>query len=192
MKKIILATGNMHKKSEFADMLPGVEILTLKDLDKPIEIIEDGTTFEENALIKARAVHEATGLPVLADDSGLEVDALDGGPGVYSARWMGEDTSYTVKNARLIELTEGKEKTARYVCVIAYVDENGQEYTYRGTVEGEIARTPVGSHGFGYDPVFYYPPFGTTLGNVPESQKHEISHRGIALRQFMKDKGASL
>ena len=192
MKKIILATGNMHKKSEFADMLPGVEVLTLKDLDAPVEIIEDGKTFEENALIKARAVHKATGLPVIADDSGLEVDALDGAPGVYSARWMGEDTSYDIKNAKLIELTEGKEKTARYVCVIAFVDENGEEYTCRGTVEGEIARRPEGTHGFGYDPVFWYPPFGTTLANVPESRKHEISHRGKALRQFLKDKGSVL
>lgn len=192
MKEMILATGNEHKAREFREMLPGVRILTLKDLSTPISIVEDGTTFEENALIKARAVHEATGMAALADDSGIEVDALGGKPGVHSARWMGEDTPYDIKNAKLMELTRGKDRTARYVCAIAFVDEEGKEYECRGTVEGEIARAPEGTGGFGYDPVFFYPPFGTTLANVTEEQKHEVSHRGNALKQFLRDMGDRL
>lgn len=192
MKEMILATGNEHKAREFREMLPGVRILTLKDLSTPISIVEDGTTFEENALIKARAVHEATGMAALADDSGIEVDALGGKPGVHSDRWMGEDTPYDIKNAKLMELTRGKDRTARYVCAIAFVDEEGKEYVCRGTVEGEIARAPEGTGGFGYDPVFFYPPFGTTLANVTEEQKHEVSHRGNALKQFLRDMGDRL
>ena len=119
MKEIILATGNAHKAHEFRDMLPNVRILTLKDLPQPVTIVEDGETFEENALKKARAVYEATGKAAMADDSGIEVDALGGQPGVHSARWMGEETPYDIKNARLIELTEGRPKTARYVCAVA-------------------------------------------------------------------------
>lgn len=192
MKQIILATGNEHKAREFREMLPNIQILTLKDLDTSLTIVEDGTTFEENALKKARAVHEATGKAALADDSGIEVDALDGKPGVHSARWMGEETPYEIKNAKLIDLTEGKDKTARYVCAIAYVDADGQEYVCRGTVEGEIARKPEGAGGFGYDPVFYYPPFGTTLADVSEDRKHSVSHRGKALQKFLTDMGDRL
>jgi len=192
MKEIILATGNAHKAHEFMEMLPNVRILTLKDLPQPVTIVEDGETFEENALKKARAVYEATGKAAMADDSGIEVDALGGQPGVHSARWMGEETSYDIKNARLIELTEGRPKTARYVCAIAYVDEKGNEYVNRQTVEGEIARAPRGDNGFGYDPVFYYPPFGTTLAAVSEDRKNSISHRAKALKQFLADMGDRL
>lgn len=189
MREIILATGNEHKAREFREMLPDVKILTLSDLETPVEIVEDGTTFEENALIKARTVYEATGKAAMADDSGIEVDALEGKPGVHSARWMGEDTSYEIKNRKLIELTEGKDPTARYVCAIAYVDEDGNEYVCRGTVEGEIARTPQGSGGFGYDPVFWYPPFGQTLADVSEERKNSVSHRASALKKFLAEMG---
>ena len=192
MKEIILATGNAHKAHEFRDMLPNVRILTLKDLPQPVTIVEDGETFEENALKKARAVYEATGKAAMADDSGIEVDALGGQPGVHSARWMGEETPYDIKNARLIELTEGRPKTARYACALAYVDEKGNEYVNRQTVEGEIARAPRGDNGFGYDPVFYYPPFGTTLAAVSEDRKNSISHRAKALKQFLADMGDRL
>lgn len=187
MKQILLATGNEHKKEEFQQMMPDIQILTLKDLEVPVEIIEDGMTFEENALIKARAAHKASGLPAMADDSGLEVDSLDGFPGIHSARWMGEQTSYEEKNAALINLVKDKDRTARYVCAIAYIDENGKEYVCRGTIEGEIAPRPAGNHGFGYDPIFYYPPFGKTLAEVPETKKHSVSHRGKALHTFLKD-----
>ena len=121
-----------------------------------------------------------------------EVDALGGQPGVHSARWMGEETPYDIKNARLIELTEGRPKTARYVCALAYVDEKGNEYVNRQTVEVEIARAPRGDNGFGYDPVFYYPPFGTTLAAVSEDRKNSISHRAKALKQFLADMGDRL
>ena len=163
-----------------------VEIKSFKDLKEPIDIVEDGKTFEENALIKARALYERVHEPVFADDSGLEVDAMDKAPGVYSARFMGEDTSYAIKNDFILRQVEGKTRTARYVCAIAYVD-GSEERVYRGEVEGEISEKPIGSNGFGYDPIFYYPPYQTTLANVSDEKKHAISHRGIALRRFLED-----
>lgn len=159
----------------------------LKDLDKTLDIIEDGKTFEENALIKARALFNEIHEPVISDDSGLEVDAMNKEPGVHSARWMGEDTSYTIKNQAIIDAVKGKDKTARFVCVIAYIDQNGQEHTYRGTIEGQINDEIVGENGFGYDPIFYYPPFKTTTANVSEEMKNKVSHRGKALEAFLKD-----
>jgi XTP/dITP diphosphohydrolase len=189
MKTIWLASSNAHKAEEFAAMLPGVQIKTMKDLPQQIDIVEDGTTFEENAMIKARALYNVLHEPVIADDSGLETDCLNGGPGVYSARWMGEDTSYEIKNAKLIELSENTSRKAQYVCVIAWIDEEGNESLYRGECKGEIARAPLGTNGFGYDPIFYYPPYQTTLANVSEEQKNAISHRGKALKLFLEDWG---
>lgn len=190
MKKIWIATGNAHKVEEFQKMLgPHVQVCSLKDLDQPIEMKEDGKTFEENALIKARSLYNALHEPVISDDSGLEVDAMDKAPGVYSARWMGENTSYDIKNEAIIQAVEGKTRSARFVCVIAYIDENGKEYTYRGTIEGEINDKILGKNGFGYDPIFYYPPYGTTLANVDDEMKNAVSHRGKALRLFMEDWG---
>lgn len=186
-KKVWIATSNAHKLEEFQEMLGAdVEIKSFKDLKEPIDIVEDGKTFEENALIKARALYERVHEPVFADDSGLEVDAMDKAPGVYSARFMGEDTSYAIKNDFILRQVEGKTRTARYVCAIAYVDES-EERVYRGEVEGEISEKPIGSNGFGYDPIFYYPPYQTTLANVSDEKKHAISHRGIALRRFLED-----
>ncbi len=186
-KKVWIATSNAHKLEEFQEMLGAdVEIKSFKDLKEPIDIVEDGKTFEENALIKARALYERVHEPVFADDSGLEVDAMDKAPGVYSARFMGEDTSYAIKNDFILRQVEGKTRTARYVCAIAYVD-GSEERVYRGEVEGEISEKPVGSNGFGYDPIFYYPPYQTTLANVSDEKKHAISHRGIALRRFLED-----
>lgn len=191
MKEMILATGNEHKAREFREMLPGVRILTLKDLSTPISIVEDGTTFEENALIKARAVHEATGMAALADDSGIEVDALGGKPGVHSARWMGEDTPYDIKNAKLMELTRGKTgqpvmsvrlplwmKRARNMCAEARLKEKLPGHL-RELADSAMIR-------------FSLSPFGTTLANVTEEQKHEVSHRGNALKQFLRDMGDRL
>lgn len=188
MKTIWIATSNLHKVEEFKTMFgKDVCVKCLKDLDKTLDIIEDGKTFEENALIKARALFNEIHEPVISDDSGLEVDAMNKEPGVHSARWMGEDTSYTIKNQAIIDAVKGKDKTARFVCVIAYIDQNGQEHTYRGTIEGQINDEIVGENGFGYDPIFYYPPFKTTTANVSEEMKNKVSHRGKALEAFLKD-----
>ncbi len=188
MKTIWIATSNLHKVEEFKTMLgKDVCVKCLKDFDKTLDIIEDGKTFEENALIKARALFNEIHEPVISDDSGLEVDAMNKEPGVHSARWMGEDTSYTIKNQAIIDAVKGKDKTARFVCVIAYIDQNGQEHTYRGTIEGQINDKIVGENGFGYDPIFYYSPFKTTTANVSEEMKNKVSHRGKALEAFLKD-----
>lgn len=164
----------------------GYTIKSCLDLDEPVEIDETGTTFEENSLIKARTLHEMFHTAVMADDSGLAVDAMDGAPGVYSARFMGHDTSYTVKNNAIIEAVKGKPRGAQFVCAIAYVEEDGTEHVFKGVVEGEIAETIIGEHGFGYDPIFYYPPYGTTLANVSDEMKNAVSHRGRALKQCVE------
>ncbi|MDD7467728.1 MAG: RdgB/HAM1 family non-canonical purine NTP pyrophosphatase [Floccifex porci] len=187
MKTIWIATSNQHKVEEFKKMLPEYNVKCLKDLDQKIEIIENGTTFEENAICKAKSLYDVLHQPVISDDSGIEVDAMDKKPGVYSARWMGENTSYEIKNQAIIDAVKGKVKTARYVCVIAYIDEMGNAHTYRGEVEGLIHSCPVGENGFGYDPIFYYPPFHTTLANVSDEMKNSISHRGKALELFLED-----
>ena len=132
MKTIWIATSNQHKVEEFKKMLPEYNVKCLKDLDQKIEIIENGTTFEENAICKAKSLYDVLHQPVISDDSGIEVDAMDKKPGVYSARWMGENTSYEIKNKAIIDAVKGKVKTARYVCVIAYIDEMGNAHTYRG------------------------------------------------------------
>lgn len=191
MKTIWIATGNAHKAEEFARMMPEVQIKTLKDLPedlrKKAEAQETGTTFEENALLKAQSLYDLLKEPVISDDSGLEVDCLDKAPGVYSARFMGEDTSYAIKNQAILDAVEGKDRTARFVCVIAWIDEEGKGRTYRGTMEGEIAQEAAGENGFGYDPIFYYPPFGTTSANVPPEVKNQASHRHAALEKFLQD-----
>ncbi len=193
MKTVWIATSNKHKIEEFANMLAGKAVVkSLLDLPEPVEIEETGTTFEENALCKARSLYNILHEPVISDDSGLEVDAMGGMPGVYSARWMGHDTSYDIKNQAILDAVKDKERTARYVCVIGYIDENGQEHTYRGTVEGEIAPRPQGENGFGYDPIFWYPPFGMTLAQADPQAKNAISHRGKALEQFMAEQGDRL
>ncbi|MDX8416863.1 MAG: RdgB/HAM1 family non-canonical purine NTP pyrophosphatase [Absicoccus sp.] len=189
MKTIWIATSNPHKVEEFQTMLGSqVQVKSMKDLDQEVHIVENGKTFEENALIKARALYQVIHQPVLSDDSGLEVDALNKQPGVHSARWMGKDTSYTIKNQAIIDALKGKkDRSARFICVIAFIDEQGKEYTYRGTIEGQINDEIVGKNGFGYDPIFYYPPFHTTTANVSEELKNSVSHRGNALKAFMAD-----
>lgn len=183
MKEIMIASSNAHKIEEFRQMLEplGYKIMSCLDLDNPFEVEETGATFEENAMLKARAYHEYLHIPVMADDSGLAVDALDGAPGVYSARYMGHDTSYEIKNNAIIAKVEGKSRGAQFVCVIAYIDEEGYEHSFKGVVEGEIAHEIIGKHGFGYDPIFFYPPYGTTLANVTQGMKNAVSHRGKAL-----------
>lgn len=192
MKKIIFATGNENKMKEIRQIMEDlpVEILSLKQAGITADIVEDGTTFEENALIKAKAIAEITNEIVLADDSGLEIDALNKEPGIYSARYMGEDTSYRIKNQNLIERLEGvaeEKRTARFVCAIAAAFPEGEVLTTIGTIEGRIAHEEKGENGFGYDPIFYVPEFGCTTAELPEEEKNRISHRGNALRA-MKEK----
>ena len=187
MKKLIFATGNKDKMREIREIMAGcdVEILSMKEAGIVVDIVEDGSTFEENALIKARTVAEHTDAIVLADDSGLEIDALNKEPGVYSARYMGEDTSYSIKNRNLIERLEGvpkENRTARFVCAIGAVLPDGQELVTRQTMEGYIGWEPQGENGFGYDPIFYLDEFGCSSAALSRELKNEISHRGKALR----------
>lgn len=192
MKKIIVATGNEGKMKEIRQILDGedVEIVSLKDENlQDVEIVEDGKTFEENALIKASTISKLTGTMVLADDSGLEVDYMDKAPGVYSARYLGEDTPYTVKNNHIIDElkdAEGEERSARFVCVIACVLPDGRSITTRGTIEGQIGYEEKGSNGFGYDPIFYLPERGCTTAELSPEEKNKISHRGKALTAMYK------
>lgn len=187
MKEIMIATSNAHKVEEFREMLEplGIQVRSLLDLEEKVEIEETGTTFAENAMIKALSVHERLGIPVISDDSGLEVDAMDKAPGVYSARFLGYDTPYEEKNQYIMDQVKGKTRTARYVCAIAYVEEDGAGHVFTGVVEGEIADHARGEKGFGYDPIFYYPPYGATLAEVSEEKKNAISHRGRALAQLV-------
>lgn len=189
-KRLVFATGNQGKVNEFRQMLgDDYEILSMKDLGVDIDIVEDGTTFEENAVIKAKRVMEETGEMVLADDSGFEVDFLDGEPGIYSARYMGEDTPYSVKNAELLRRCEGVpdgQRGARFVCVIACAYPDGTVDTATGVIEGKLAHEPKGENGFGYDPVFYLPERGCTTGELMPEEKNAISHRGIAIRKMVE------
>lgn len=185
-QKIVFATGNEGKMREVRLILQdlGFPVLSMKEAGVSLDIEENGTTFAENAMIKARAVWEKTGGIVLADDSGLVVDYLGGEPGVYSARYLGEDTSYEIKNQAIIDrLADAKEeeRTARFVSAIAAVLPDGSELVTEGTVEGLIAHEPVGNGGFGYDPIFYLPEYGVTSAEIPIEKKNEISHRGKAL-----------
>ena len=187
MKQIVLASTNQGKVREVAMMVQdmGIEIVPLSETAFQGEIEETGTTFAENAMIKALSVHERLGIPVISDDSGLEVDAMDKAPGVYSARFLGYDTPYEEKNQYIMDQVKGKTRTARYVCAIAYVEEDGAGHVFTGVVEGEIADHARGEKGFGYDPIFYYPPYGATLAEVSEEKKNAISHRGRALAQLI-------
>lgn len=188
MKEMMIATSNAHKVEEFKAMLEplGYHIKSLLDLNEPIDIEETGTTFQENALIKARAIYERYHIAVIADDSGLAVNAMHGEPGVYSARFMGRDTSYDVKNQYIIDQCKHvADKGCQFVCAIAYVDEDGKEQVFTGIVEGLVADHMEGAKGFGYDPIFYYPPYQTTLANVSEEKKNAVSHRGRALAQLL-------
>ncbi len=184
--RIIVATGNAGKMREFRMILEdlGLEIISMKEAGVSLDIVEDGSTFAENAEIKARAVWALTGDIVLADDSGLVVDYLNGEPGIYSARYMGEETSYEIKNQVIIDRVASapeEERTARFVCAIAAVLPDGTVLHTEGSVEGMIAHHPAGSNGFGYDPIFYLPEYGMTSAEIPLDRKNEISHRGKAL-----------
>ena len=187
MKQIIFATGNKDKMREIREIMADVdvEVISMKEAGIVVDVEENGTTFEENALIKAKAIAEHTDAIVLADDSGLEIDYLDKAPGVYSARFMGEDTSYVIKNQALIDKLDGVEKeqrTARFVCAIAAVLPDKTDLVVRETMEGYIGWEAEGENGFGYDPIFFLDEFGCSSAALSREQKNEISNRGKALR----------
>ena len=185
--KIIFATGNEGKMREIREILKELQVpvLSMKEAGVSLNIEENGSTFAENAEIKARAVWNCTGGIVLADDSGLVVDALGGEPGVYSARYMGEDTSYEIKNREIIrrlEAVSGQDRSARFVCIIAAVLPDGTVRKTEGTMDGVIAMEPAGEEGFGYDPILYIPEYGKTGAQLTMEEKNAIGHRGKALR----------
>lgn len=187
MKKVIFATGNEGKMKEIREILEDldIELLSLKDAGIHADIVEDGNSFEENAEIKAKTICEMTGEITLADDSGLEIDYLNKEPGIYSARYMGEDTSYRIKNGNLIQRLEGvpdEKRTARFVCAVAAAFPDGTVKTVRETMEGRIGYEEKGENGFGYDPIFYLPEYGCTSAELSMEEKNKISHRGKALR----------
>lgn len=184
MKSIILASNNKDKVKEVKEILKGYDIISMKEAGIDVDIEENGTTFEENALIKARAIMKLTGQITMADDSGLEIDYLNKAPGVYSARFMGHDTSYDIKNKALIQKLEGvkgSDRSGRFVCAIAVCFPDGREIVKRGTMEGLIAEEIKGDNGFGYDPIVYLPEYGKTFGELAPEEKNKISHRGKAL-----------
>ena len=188
--KLIIATGNKDKVREINEVLEGsgFEAVDMKSEGIDPEIIEDADTFEGNALIKARTVHKYTDCYVMADDSGLCIDALDGAPGVYSARFCGEDSTYEEKFQKIYELLKDVPKdqwTAQFVCAIAVVRPDGSEFTVRGECHGLLLDHPQGSNGFGYDPIFYKPEFGMTTAEMEPQVKNSISHRGKALNAMV-------
>lgn len=198
MDTIIFATGNKNKMIEIRMILAdlGCRILSQKEAGIQADVVEDGQTFEENALIKAttiadiaRKMPEYKNAVVLADDSGLEIDALNKEPGIYSARYMGEDTSYDIKNQALIDRLEevpDEKRTARFVCAIAAALPDGSTEVVRGTMEGRIGYEITGENGFGYDPIFYLPQFGCSSAELEPEKKNELSHRGEGLRKMRK------
>lgn len=191
MDKIVFATTNEGKVKEIKEILGDfpIEVVSMKEMGITADIEENGTTFEENSLIKARALAKLTGLPALADDSGLEVDYLNGEPGIYSARYLGRDTDYDYKNNYIIDKlsgAKGKDRSARFVCVISLVLPDGREFVERGVVEGLIGYEQKGENGFGYDPIFYLPEYGKTSAELPPEKKNKISHRGKALTAMKK------
>ena len=187
MKEIIVASTNQGKIKEIKAMLKDIdiEVLSMKDvLEQELEIEETGTTFKENALIKAQTIANIVNKPVLADDSGLEVDALDKQPGIYSARFLGADTSYNIKNQYIIDALKDKERTARFVCAMALVIPGQEPILIEETMEGLINDKIEGENGFGYDPIFYFPPCKMTSAMMPMEEKNKYSHRAKALKKL--------
>ena len=186
-KVIVVASGNQGKIKEFKEMLEpeGYTVKSLSDFPDMPEVEETGTTFHDNAIIKAQAVTDRYGITAISDDSGLEIDALDKKPGVMSARWLGHDTSYDVKNQKVLDLLKDKkDRTCRYVCAIAITRVNEEPVVFEDTVECEVALEAKGSNGFGYDPIIYYAPSGKTMAEMSKVEKNSISHRGKAVRKL--------
>ena len=201
-KKIVFATENAGKLREIREILAeslkdagngvqtGWQVLSMKEAGIEADIVEDGKTFEENAVIKAKEVCRLSGEITLADDSGLEIDALNKEPGVYSARYMGHDTDYHTKNANLISRLDGvpdEKRTARFVCAVAAAFPDGEVKVVRGVMEGRIGYEEKGENGFGYDPIFFLPEYGMTSAQIPLEEKNRISHRGKALRKIAEE-----
>ena len=191
MTRIIFATGNKDKLREIGEILDNedLEIVSMKDAGFDMDIEENGTTFAENALIKARAIAKASGCLTLADDSGLEIDAMDKQPGIYSARFLGHDTDYDHKNNYILDKLKDvpeEKRTARYVCAVAAVWPDGREEAVTETFEGRIGYEQRGNGGFGYDPIFFYPERGMTTGEMEPEEKNAISHRGQAVRKMVE------
>ena len=186
--KVVLASKNPHKLVEISKITEkfGMELILQSQLGVDIDVEENGSTFEENSFIKAEAVMKATGLPALADDSGIAVDALNGEPGVYSARYGGDPSMSDWDRLELLlkntEQVPDGQRQAQFVCVITFVTPEGKTIQARGEIHGELLREPRGENGFGYDPIFYYPPFGKTTAEISAEEKHAVSHRGNALR----------
>jgi len=196
--RVVLASKNPHKLVEIKQITDkfGFDLVLQSELGIDIDVEETGTTFEENSLIKAFAVMEATGLPALADDSGIAVDALNGEPGVYSARYgfdeSLDDWGRMMLLLRNTEHVPDGQRQAKFVCVISFITPEGKIIQARGEIHGELTREPRGENGFGYDPIFYYPPFGQTTAEIPAELKNQVSHRGNALRIFyekLKEEG---
>lgn len=190
-ERIIAASGNEGKIREIREILKDLdlEVVSMKDAGFDTQAEETGTTFEENALLKARALADRTNDLVLADDSGLEIDYLGGEPGIYSARYLGRDVSYDVKNQNLLDRMEGvpdEKRTARFVCAVAVVLPDKRELVVRGVMEGRIGHEIIGDYGFGYDPIFYLPEYGMTSAQIPPEEKNRISHRGKALQKMFE------
>ncbi len=186
-KVIVVASGNQGKIKEFKEMLEpeGYTVKSLSDFPDMPEVEETGTTFHDNAIIKAQADTDRYGITAISDDSGLEIDALDKKPGVMSARWLGHDTSYDVKNQKVLDLLKDKkDRTCRYVCAIAITRVNEEPVVFEDTVECEVALEAKGSNGFGYDPIIYYAPSGKTMAEMSKEEKNSISHRGKAVRKL--------
>ena len=196
--KVVLASKNPHKLVEIDEITRklGIELILQSELGVDIDVEENGTTFEENSFIKAEAVMKATGLPAMADDSGIAVDALNGAPGVYSARYGG-DPSLSDHDRKMLLLKNTEhvpdgQRQAQFVCVITMVTPDGEVIQARGEIHGELTREPRGENGFGYDPIFYYPPAGMTTAEMSSEEKHKVSHRANALKVFyemLKEKG---
>ncbi len=189
--KIIMATSNKDKVNEIRQMLVGtdIEIVSLKEAGVSIDIDENGSSFDENAAIKANAVRDMTGQMAISDDSGLVIDYLNGAPGIYSSRFMGEDTPYSEKNAAILEKLQGvpdEQRSARFVCSMAIAYPDGHTQTVQGIMEGRIAHEIAGEGGFGYDPIFYLPEKGCTSAQLTAAEKNAISHRGKALEKLVK------
>ena len=188
--KVVLASKNKHKLEEISKITEkfGFDLILQSELGVDIDVEETGTTFEENSFLKAEAVMKATGLPALADDSGIAVDALNGEPGVYSARYGFDDSLDDWGRLELLlkntEQVPDGQRQAQFVCVITMVTPQGQTIQARGEIHGELLRAPVGKNGFGYDPIFYYPPLGMSTAEMEPEVKNQVSHRGNALRVF--------
>lgn len=186
-RTIVVASTNQGKIREFKEMLEpkGYEVKCLADYPDMEDIEETGTTFEENAVIKAQAVTDRYGIMAIADDSGLEIDALDKNPGVHSARWLGHDTPYSIKNQKVLELLKDKQdRTCRYVCAIAITRPDMDPVVFSATCECEIASEPKGENGFGFDPIVYYAPYHKTMAEMTKEEKNGISHRGKAVKKL--------